>query len=149
MAIVYEIEHITRYQYANPVTLGEHRAMFLPRGSHAERILSYSVETNVPSRLSTGLWIPFNNVAVIEFAEPIHRVLTVTCRFKGMHFGTKGIEDFPLDPRAQEIPVQYTPGRVDRSVRVSAAPRRRPRWPCGGLGQELCGRATGMSRKMS
>lgn len=26
MAIVYEIEHITRYQYPNPVTLGEHRA---------------------------------------------------------------------------------------------------------------------------
>jgi transglutaminase-like putative cysteine protease len=26
-----------------------------------------------------------------------------------MHFGIKGIEEFPIDPRAIEIPVQYTP----------------------------------------
>jgi len=108
MAIIYEIEHITRYQYANPVTLGEHRAMFLPRGSHAERILSYSVDTDVPSDIHWVMDTLSNNVAVIEFAEPTQE-LTVTCRFKGMHFGTKGIDDFPLDSRAQEIPVQYTP----------------------------------------
>ncbi|HEY9753319.1 MAG TPA: transglutaminase family protein [Coleofasciculaceae cyanobacterium] len=108
MAIVYEIEHITSYKYANPVRLGEHRAMFLPRGSHSGRILSYSVETNVPSKVHWIMDTLSNNVAAIEFAEPATE-LTVTCRFQGMHFGTKGIEDFPLDPRAQEVPVQYTP----------------------------------------
>ena len=108
MAIVYEIEHITSYKYANPVRLGEHRAMFLPRGSHSGRILSYSVETNVPSKVHWIMDTLSNNVAAIEFAEPTTE-LTVTCRFQGMHFGTKGIEEFPLDPRAQEVPVQYTP----------------------------------------
>jgi transglutaminase-like putative cysteine protease len=116
MAIVYEIEHITTYKYANPVTLGEHRAMFLPRGSHAGRILSYSVETNVPSKIHWIMDTLSNNVAVMEFTEPTTD-LTVTCRFEGMHFGSKGIEDFPLDSRAIEIPVQYTPDEwIDLSV---------------------------------
>ncbi|MFM7449412.1 MAG: transglutaminase domain-containing protein [Leptolyngbyaceae cyanobacterium] len=108
MAIVYEIEHITSYKYANPVRLGEHRAMFLPRGSHSGRILSYSVETNVPSKVHWIMDTLSNNVAAVEFTEPTTE-LTLTCRFQGMHFGTKGIGDFPLDPRAQEVPVQYTP----------------------------------------
>jgi len=108
MAIVYEIEHITSYKYANLVRLGEHRAMFLPRGSHSGRILSYSVETNVPSKVHWIMDTLSNNVAAIAFAEPTTE-LTVTCRFQGMHFGTKGIEEFPLDLRAQEVPVQYTP----------------------------------------
>jgi transglutaminase-like putative cysteine protease len=108
MAVVYEIEHITTYKYANPVTLGEHRAMFLPRGSHSGRIHSYSVDTNVPSKIHWIMDTLSNNVAVIEFAEPATELI-VTCRFQGMHFGTKGIEDFPIDPRAKEVPVQYTP----------------------------------------
>jgi len=31
MAMVGEIEHITSYRYAKPVSFGTHRAMFLPR----------------------------------------------------------------------------------------------------------------------
>jgi transglutaminase-like putative cysteine protease len=35
--------------------------------------------------------------------------LTFTFQFRAIHFGTKRIEDFPLEPRAEEVPVQYTP----------------------------------------
>lgn len=129
MAIVYEIEHITSYKYANPVRLGEHRAMFLPRGSHSGRILSYSVETNVPSKVHWIMDTLSNNVAAIEFAEPTTE-LTVTCRFQGMHFGTKGIEEFPLDLRAQEVPVQYTP---DEWIDLSAYLRPHAEDPDGSL----------------
>jgi transglutaminase-like putative cysteine protease len=108
MAIVYEIEHTTTYRYAEPVTLGEHRAMFLPRGSHAGRILGYTVETNVPSRIHWIMDTLANNVAVIDFEEPTTELI-VTCRFEGMHFGSKGVQAFDLDPRAKNIPVQYTP----------------------------------------
>ena len=31
MAILFEIEHVTSYKYANTVTFDTHRAMFLPR----------------------------------------------------------------------------------------------------------------------
>lgn len=116
MAIVYEIEHITTYKYDKPVTLGEHRAMFLPRGSHAGRILGYSVETNVPSRVHWIMDTLANNVAVIDFDAPTAELI-LTCRFEGIHFGSKGIEAFPLDPRAKEIPVQYTPDEwIDLAV---------------------------------
>lgn len=108
MPVILEVEHITSYQYANPVTFGEHRAIFLPRGSYGGRILSYSVTTNIPSTIH---WISdtlSNNVAVIGFSEASTE-LTVTCKFRKVHFGTKGIESFPLEPRAELIPVQYAP----------------------------------------
>ena len=35
-----KVSHITTYDYANPVTFGEHRMMFRPRDSHDLRILS-------------------------------------------------------------------------------------------------------------
>lgn len=113
MSVIYEIEHITTYKYANPVTLGEHRAMFLPK---IGRIFSYSIKTNVPSKMH---WISdtlSNNVAVFEFHEPTQE-LTFTSRFRGEHIGKEGIEAFPLEPRAEEVPVQYTPDEwIDLSV---------------------------------
>lgn len=108
MSVIYEVEHITTYRYAKPVTFDTHRAMFLPRGSYSGRLLGYSVETNLPS---TVHWISdtlSNNVAVIDLNDSA-KELVVTCRFRGEHFGTKGIDDFPLDPRAEEVPIQYTP----------------------------------------
>ena len=44
----------------------------------------------------------------MEFSEP-GRELTFTLQFRGLHFGAKGAEEFPLEPRAEEVPVQYTP----------------------------------------
>jgi transglutaminase-like putative cysteine protease len=35
--------------------------------------------------------------------------LTFTFQFRAIHFGAKGVEEFPLEPRAEEVPVQYTP----------------------------------------
>jgi transglutaminase-like putative cysteine protease len=108
MSIIYEVEHVTTYRYAKPVTFGPHRAIFLPRGSYSGRLLGYAIEINV---LAEVHWISdtlSNNVAVIEVGDPAQD-LTITCRFQGEHFGTKGIGNFPLDPRANEVPVQYTP----------------------------------------
>lgn len=107
MPIIYEIHHTTDYKYANPVTLGEHRAMFLPRGSYSGKILHYSISTNVASRVH---WISdtlTNSVAVMSFEEPTAE-LSVTCMFRAVHFGDEGIEKFRLDPRAERVPVQYT-----------------------------------------
>ncbi len=108
MAVIYDLEHITTYSYRNPVRFGEHRAIFLPGASFVGRILSYTLETNIPSKVRWMMDTLSNNVALIEFSEP-SKELSVTYRLRGEHFGIKAIADFPLEARAVEIPVQYTP----------------------------------------
>ncbi|MBE9227634.1 transglutaminase family protein [Phormidium sp. LEGE 05292] len=108
MTVIYDLEHITTYRYANPVTFGEHRAIFLPNGGYVGRTLSYSLETNIPSKVRWIMDTLSNNVAFIEFSEPAQELI-VTCRVRGEHFGIPAIADFPLDARAKEVPVQYTP----------------------------------------
>jgi len=108
MAILFEIEHATTYKYKNPVTFGTHRAMFLPRPAANGRLLSWSVKTSLPSKIHWVSDALSNNVTVIEFSEP-GKELTFTLEFRGIHFGAKQVEEFPLEPRAEEVPVQYTP----------------------------------------
>ena len=108
MGVIYEIEHTTTYKYASPVTFGTHRAMFLPMPAARGRLLSWYVKTNLASRIrwvSDGL---SNNVTEIEITEP-GTELTLTFDLKGIHFGAKGIEEFALEVRAENVPVQYTP----------------------------------------
>ena len=107
MPVVLEVEHTTTYQYANPVTFGEHRAMFLPRGSYGGRILHYSITSNIASTVHWTSDTRSNNVAVMAFSEPAAE-LTVTARFRTMHHGFKSLEHFPLARRAETLPVQYT-----------------------------------------
>jgi transglutaminase-like putative cysteine protease len=108
MTVIYDLEHTTTYRYQNPVRFGEHHAIFLPSTGYGGRILDYSLETNVPSKIRWMMDTLSNNVAVIEFSEPA-KELVVTCRMRGEHFGIQTIAEFPLDPRAIEVPVQYTP----------------------------------------
>lgn len=108
MSVIYDLEHITTYTYKNPVTFGKHRAIFLPSASQVERILNYSIETNIPAKIRWLMDTLSNNVAELEFAQPA-KELTVTYRLRAQHFGLKAIAEFPLDSRALEIPIQYTP----------------------------------------
>src|SRR5262245_590552 len=69
VAILFEIEHVTTYKYAMPVTFGAHRAMFLPRPATSGRLLDWSVSTSLPSKIH---WVSdplSNNVTVMEFSE--------------------------------------------------------------------------------
>ncbi len=108
MTVIYDLEHTTIYRYRNPVKFGEHRAIFLPSAGFGGRILSYSLETNIPSKVHWVMDTLSNNVAVIELSEPA-KELSVTYRVRGEHFGIQAIADFSLDDRAIEVPVQYTP----------------------------------------
>jgi transglutaminase-like putative cysteine protease len=108
MTVIYDLEHTTIYRYQNPVRFGEHQSIFLPSTGYGGRILDYSLETNIPSNIRWMMDTLSNNVAVIEFSEPA-KELVVTCRMRGEHFGIQTIAEFPLDPRAIEVPVQYTP----------------------------------------
>lgn len=108
MSVIYDLEHTTAYRYKKPVTFGEHTAIFLPSLGMSERILDYSLEASIPSKVRWKMDTLSNNVALIQFSEPSSE-LRVTYRMRGEHFGIPAIADFPLDVRAQEIPVQYTP----------------------------------------
>ena len=108
MAVLFEIEHVTTYKYKNPVTFGTHRAMFLPRPASRGRLLNWSAKTNLASKIRWVSDALSNNVTVMEFSEPAGE-LTFTFQFQGVHFGAKDVEEFPLEARAEEVPVQYTP----------------------------------------
>ncbi len=108
MAVHFEIRHITTYKYANPVTFGTHQAMFLPRPAIRGRLLSWSARTSPPSRIR---WVSdplANNITVMEFSEP-GLELVFTFQFRGVHYGARAVEEFPLEPRAEDVPVQHTP----------------------------------------
>jgi transglutaminase-like putative cysteine protease len=108
MTVLYEIEHVTTYKYANAITFGTHRAMFLPRPAANGRLLNWSARTNLASEVH---WVSdslSNNVTVIEFTEP-GKTLTFTFEFRAFHFGVREVENYPLEPRAERVPVQYTP----------------------------------------
>lgn len=116
MTVIYDLEHVTTYRYQKPVTFGEHRAIFLPRAGHGGRLLRYSLDTNLPFATRWVMDTLSNNVAILTFEEP-GQELTVTYHVRGEHFGMKAIADYPLEPRAEEIPVQYTPDEwIDLSV---------------------------------
>jgi transglutaminase-like putative cysteine protease len=108
MTVIYDLEHTTTYIYAHPVTFGEHRAIFLPSLGYGGRILSHSLETNIPSKTRWLTDTLSNNVALLEFSEPA-KELVVAFRVRGEHFGIPAIAHYALDERAIEIPVQYTP----------------------------------------
>ncbi len=108
MSVIYILEHTTTYRYRKPVTFGEHRAIFLPSFGFVGRILNYAVETNIPSKVRWMMDTLSNNVALIQFSESTAE-LQVTYRVQGEHFGIPAIAEFPLNPRAKEVPVQYTP----------------------------------------
>jgi transglutaminase-like putative cysteine protease len=116
MGVIYDLKHTTTYRYRQLVTFGEHQAIFLPNVGAAGRILSYALETNIPSKIRWKMDTLSNNVAVIEFSEPASELIVTYC-IRGEHFGIPAIAEFPLDPRAKEIPVQYTPDEwLDLSV---------------------------------
>ena len=108
MAVLYDVEHVTTYRYAKPVTFGAHKAMFLPRSGPYGRILSYSATTNLASRTRWIIDALSNVVTVIDIDEP-GRDLTFTFRMRGIHYGVADAEAFPVEARAAAIPVQYTP----------------------------------------
>ena len=108
MPVFYEAEHVTTYRYARPVAFGLHRAMFLPRSGPYGRILGHSVTTNLASRTRWIIDALNNVVTLIDIDEP-GTELTFIFRLRGMQYGVVDAESFPIEGRAEDVPVQYTP----------------------------------------
>lgn len=108
MAILYEVEHVTTYRYGSRVSFGPHRAMFLPRSGPYGRILSHSATTNLRSRVRWIIDALSNVVTLIDIDEPGDELI-FTFKLRGIHYGVAEAEAFPVDQRAEAVPVQYTP----------------------------------------
>ncbi len=100
-----EIVHRTRYDYAEPVTLGEYRLMFRPRDSHDLRLLHTDLAI---TPAGTIRWVHDafgNSIAIASFAEAA-QVLEFVSTIRLEHFGTPP-ELAPIEPYAAKLPFSY------------------------------------------
>jgi transglutaminase-like putative cysteine protease len=107
-----EIVHRTRYEYAEPVMLGDYRLMFRPRDSHDLRLLSTGLAIN-PSAQVRWIHDPFgNSIAIASFPETPVQSLEFVSTIRVEHYGAPpelpAIEDYartlPFSYLAEEAP---------------------------------------------
>lgn len=100
-----EIVHRTRYEYSQPVTLGDHRLMFRPRDSHDLRLLHTGL-TIEPAAQVRWIHDPFgNSIAIASFAAPT-QVLELVSTIRLEHFGVPP-ELPPIEEFARTLPFSY------------------------------------------
>lgn len=101
-----EIVHRTRYDYAEPVTLGDYRLMFRPRDSHDLRLLHTGL---IIEPVAQVRWIhdPFgNSIAITSFAEAPIQTLEFISTIHLEHYAAP--PDPPvIEPYAQTLPFSY------------------------------------------
>jgi transglutaminase-like putative cysteine protease len=100
-----EIVHRTRYEYSEPVTLGDHRLMFRPRDSHDLRLLHTGLTIDPAAQVR---WIhdPFGNSIAIASFEGETQVLELTSTIRLEHFGAPP-ELAPIEEYARTLPFSY------------------------------------------
>lgn len=100
-----ELVHRSRFEYAQPVALGEHRLMFRPRDSHDLRLLDTTLAID-PTAEIRWLHDPFgNSIAMATFAAPTQElefVSTITLE----HYGQRSFAP-PIAAYARELPFSY------------------------------------------
>ncbi|HVK56375.1 MAG TPA: transglutaminase family protein [Burkholderiales bacterium] len=110
MTTLIEVQHVTTYRYAKPVTFGEHRLVFRPRPGHDIRVLNASVDVSLRSDTRWVLDVFSNDVMIITpWGSADH--LRVACRFTIAHEGVHPIE-LPIVPHAERYPFDYSPDEV-------------------------------------
>lgn len=100
-----EIVHQTRYDYSEPVTLGDHRLMFRPRDSHDLRLLHTGLVIEPAAQVR---WIhdPFGNSIAIASFEGTTRMLELSSTIQVEHYGTSP-ELSPIEDYARTLPFSY------------------------------------------
>ena len=110
MPVVLEVEHVTTYRYARPVSFTPHRVAFHPRPAHDIRVLRSSLEVSPQSRQHWMHDVFSNSLAVVQPLQPAEE-LRFTARFAIEHYGVQN-ESLPLAPEAEHFPFQYSAERL-------------------------------------
>ena len=82
-----EIVHRTRYDYAEPVTLGEYRLMFRPRDSHDLRLLATNLVIEPASQVRWIFDAFGNSIAIASFSEEPVKTLELVSTIQLEHYG--------------------------------------------------------------
>jgi transglutaminase-like putative cysteine protease len=101
-----EIVHRTRYDYAEPVTLGEYRLMFRPRDSHDLRLLATNLVIE-PAAQVRWIYDPFgNSITIASFGEEPVKALELVSTIQLEHYGVP--PDVPtIEDYARKLPFSY------------------------------------------
>jgi hypothetical protein len=100
-----EISHRTRYEYSEPVTLGEHRLMFRPRDSHDLRLLRTGL-TIEPAAAVRWIHDAFGNSIAIATFTGSTAALELNSTICLEHFALP-LELPPIEEYALKLPFSY------------------------------------------
>ncbi len=105
------VSHVTTYDYANPVSFGDHRMMLRPRDSHDLRIISTHLDiTPQPSAIRWLHDVHGNSVAIASFDFEATQL-----RFESeivlQHFETDE-PDCPIEGYARTYPFNYASDEI-------------------------------------
>ncbi len=106
-----QIKHRTVYRYRQPVTFGEHRLMFRPRDSHDLRHVSSTLSISPKADVRWKHDVFGNSIAVATFTAGADELVfdsDVTVEQFAAQWPV-----FPIAPRGQFLPVNYTTDERD------------------------------------
>ncbi len=121
------VDHLTEYEYAEPVGFGEHSLYLRPRESQTIHVVSFELETRPKGKVR---WVRdcFNNVvAVVSFGIERSSALSFHCRM-AFDIAEENPFDFILEPRASEFPFSYD-DKERNALRPYLEPDESERWP--------------------
>ncbi len=101
-----EIVHRTRYEYAEPVTLGDYRLMFRPRDSHDLRLLYTGLTINPQAHVRYVHDAFGNSIAIAHFADEPVASLEFVSTIRLEHYGVQP-DIAPIEEYARTLPFSY------------------------------------------
>jgi len=117
-----QIHHLTRYHYAETVTLLPHTLHLRPRDGHDIRVASSRLEINPEFEIRWKRDVYGNSVAVVNFLQPAAD-LVITSEVVVEHYEEAPLE-FVLEDSAQHFPFRY-----DLAEQIDVAPYQSPVFP--------------------
>jgi len=101
-----EIRHTTRYEFAAPVTLGDHTLLLRPREGHDLRIASSSLDISPRANVTWRRDFYDNVLAVAVFGSEAVAGLSIESRVEAELYDTKPL-DFIVKEHALRFPFWY------------------------------------------
>jgi len=109
-----QIQHTTRYRFADVVTLLPHTLHLRPREGHDIRVLSSKLEISPESQVRWKRDIYGNSVAVVQFLQPAAELI-ISSEVVVEHYEEEPMQ-FVLEDNVQYFPFQYDPAeKIDLS----------------------------------
>lgn len=110
---ILQVKHTTVYNYAKPVSFGEHRLMSRPRDSHDLRLLDTGLSITPPPAALRWIHDVFgNSIAIASFGDVQASQLTFVSTFRAEHFPVAEPAQIVLEEYAQKLPFSYAVGEV-------------------------------------